>query len=172
MSFKKWSKNVQKSYKIKPFGDPVLGLLLGGGPESSFFASWLSKNCLGTFFFASWSILGNFWGPNMASTSTLKWLYNRHFVEMASGRRPGGLREPFWSDFGSILAAPGASPAWFFEHVSKHLLAAFSVWFWGCFVGSASNCFALLRFAKPKLKPSSSKARAKLSEAKTKLAQS
>ena len=27
------------------------------------------------------------------------------------GWPPGGLREPFWSDFGSILAAPGASPA-------------------------------------------------------------
>ena len=26
------------------------------------------------FFFGSWSFLGNFWGPNMASTSALKWL--------------------------------------------------------------------------------------------------
>ena len=70
----KTTKNDQTSSKINVFCEPVLGSLLRGGPESSFFASWLSKNCLRSFFFASCWILSNFWGPNMASTSTLKWL--------------------------------------------------------------------------------------------------
>ena len=109
--FKKSLKNDPTSSKIQVFGEPVLGLLFRGGPDSSFFASWLSKNGLGSFFFASWSILGNFWGPNMASTSALKWLENRSYLKIGLGWPPGGLREAFWSDLGSILAAPGASPA-------------------------------------------------------------
>ena len=110
-AFQKHSKNDQQSLKIQAFGERVLALLLGGGPKSSFFASWLSKNCLGSFFFASWSIFGNFWGPNMASTSALKWLENRSYLKIGLGWPPGGLREPFWSDVVSILGVPGASRA-------------------------------------------------------------
>ena len=71
---KKWSKSGPKSSKIDAFWGTCQLPLLGRGPNSSFFASWLSKSGLGSFFFGSWSFLGNFWGPNMASTSALKWL--------------------------------------------------------------------------------------------------
>ena len=55
---------------------------------------------------------------------------------MASGRPPEGLREPFLSDVGSILGAPGAPPARCFEHVSKHLCCSWLLVLVLCFRSS------------------------------------
>ena len=73
-SLKNVPKSVQNQLQNPLFGGSVFGSMLGGLQKRPGTMKILTKTHLRTFLGGSWWILPNFWPPNMASHSALKWL--------------------------------------------------------------------------------------------------